>query len=99
MGPWLKEWDWYKAKFKQSFILRQASRMKLTSQGRDSYREGHPSLFLRLAFKGKDHVVGPGHAQVANELVIHRNLHSDTRWPIELQFTLADIWISLSHLG
>ena len=34
-------------------------------------REGDPSLFHSLAFKGKGHAVGPGHAQVTNEIVTH----------------------------
>ena len=42
-------------------------------------QEGDPSLFHNLAFKGKGHVVGPGHAQVTNEIVTHRKLHSDAR--------------------
>ena len=34
-------------------------------------REGDPCVFHRLAFKGKGRAVGPGHAQVANEIVTH----------------------------
>ena len=42
-------------------------------------QEGDPSLFHRLAFKGKGHAVGPGHAQVANEIVTHTGNCSDAR--------------------
>ena len=34
-------------------------------------REGDPALLYGMAFKGKGHAVGPGHAQVANEIVTH----------------------------
>ena len=65
IGLWSKERDRYKAKVKQSFISRQASRIKptikQTGRGRLLQR-GDPSLPYRLAFKGKGHVVGPGYA-------------------------------------
>ena len=42
-------------------------------------QRGESSLPYRLAFKGKGHVVGPGHAQVANQFVTHRESCSHAR--------------------
>ena len=42
-------------------------------------QRGDLSLPYRLAFKGKGHVVGPGHAQVASEIVTQRKLYSPAR--------------------